>query len=153
MEELISLRKELHQNPELSGFEKETAVRIQNYLSKYPPTKLLTNIGGTGILAIYEGKEKGKTILLRCELDALPIQEINSFDHKSKVDNISHKCGHDGHMAILCGVAKYLFQNSLEKGNVVLLFQPSEENGNGAEMVLKDPFFKNINILLSLNIL
>lgn len=144
MEELISLRRELHQNPELSGFEKETAVRIQNYLSQYPPTKLLTNIGGNGILVIYEGKEKGKTILLRCELDALPIHEINSFEHKSKVENVSHKCGHDGHMAIFCGVAKKIFENPLEKGNVVLLFQPSEENGKGAQAVFDDENFKLI---------
>ena len=144
MEELISLRRELHKNPEVSGFEKETAVRIQNYLGQYPPTKLLTNIGGNGILAIYEGKQKGKTILLRCELDALPIQEINSFEHKSKFKNVSHKCGHDGHMAILCGVAKHIFENPLEKGNVVLLFQPSEENGKGAQAVFDDEKFKLI---------
>lgn len=144
MEELISLRRELHKNPEVSGFEKETAVRIQNYLGQYPPTKLLTNIGENGILAIYEGKQKGKTILLRCELDALPIQEINSFEHKSKVKNVSHKCGHDGHMAILCGVAKHIFENPLEKGNVVLLFQPSEENGKGAQAVFDDEKFKFI---------
>lgn len=144
MEELISLRRELHKNPEVSGFEKETAVRIQNYLGQYPPTKLLTNIGGNGILAIYEGKQKGKTILLRCELDALPIQEINSFEHKSKVKNVSHKCGHDGHMAILCGVAKQIFEKPLEKGNVVLLFQPSEENGKGAQAVFDDEKFKFI---------
>lgn len=144
MEELISLRRELHKNPEVSGFEKETAVRIQNYLGQYPPTKLLTNIGGNGILAIYEGKQKGKTILLRCELDALPIQEINSFEHKSKFKNVSHKCGHDGHMAILCGVAKHIFENPLEKGNVVLLFQPSEENGKGAQAVFDDEKFKFI---------
>ena len=144
MEELISLRRELHKNPEVSGFEKETAVRIQNYLGQYPPTKLLTNIGGNGILAIYEGKQKGKTILLRCELDALPIQEINSFEHKSKVKNVSHKCGHDGHMAILCGVAKHIFEKPLEKGNVVLLFQPSEENGEGAQAVFDNEKFKLI---------
>lgn len=144
MEELISLRRELHKNPEVSGFEKETAVRIQNYLGQYPPTKLLTNIGENGILAIYEGKQKGKTILLRCELDALPIQEINSFEHKSKVENVSHKCGHDGHMAILCGVAKHVFENPLEKGNVALLFQPSEENGKGAQAVFDDKKFKFI---------
>lgn len=142
MEELINLRKELHQNPELSGFEKETAVRIQLFLSQYTPTKLYTNIGGNGIIAIYKGKEKGKTVLLRCELDALPIQEINSFEHQSKVENVSHKCGHDGHMAIICGVAKKIFENPLEKGNVILLFQPSEENGKGSEAVLKDDFFK-----------
>ena len=89
-----------------------------------------------------KGKEKGKTVLLRCELDALPIQEINSFEHQSKLENVSHKCGHDGHMAIICGVAKKIFENPLEKGNVILLFQPSEENGKGSEAVLKDDFFK-----------
>lgn len=144
MEELINLRKELHQYPEISGFEKETAFRIQNFLAKYPPTKIHSNVGGNGIIAIYEGKEIGKTILLRCELDALPIEEVNSFEHRSTKKNISHKCGHDGHMAILCGVAKQIFENPIQKGKVVLLFQPSEENGKGSEAVFEDEKFKRI---------
>lgn len=145
MEELIQLRKFLHQNPEVSGNESKTAQRILDFLSKYKPNQVIKNIGGQGVLAIYKGKETGKSILFRCELDALAIQETNSFDYKSKFDGVSHKCGHDGHMAILCGLAKKIDQNPLEKGTVFLLFQPSEEDGNGAKRVLNDFKFKEIN--------
>lgn len=144
MEELIQLRKELHQHPEVSGNESKTAERVLNFLNKYRPSQTITNLGGHGILAIYNGKESGKSVLFRCELDALPIQEINSFNHKSVSDGVSHKCGHDGHIAILCGVAKTLYENTLEKGTVFLLFQPAEEDGNGAKRVLNDFKFKNI---------
>lgn len=146
MEELIQLRKFLHQNPEISGNESKTAQRILDFLSKYKPNQVIKNIGGQGILAIYKGKETGKSILFRCELDALAIQETNSFDYKSKFDGVSHKCGHDGHMAILCGLAKKIYLNPLKKGTVYLLFQPSEEDGNGAKRVLNDFKFKEINL-------
>lgn len=144
MEELIQLRQELHQYPEISGKESKTAKRILGFLSKYKPNQLITNIGGNGILAIYEGKKAGKSVLFRCELDALPITEINSFDYKSVYEGVSHKCGHDGHMAILCGLAKKLYQNPIDKGTVMLLFQPSEEDGNGAKSVLEDSQFQGI---------
>lgn len=144
MEELKQLRRELHQYPEVSGNEINTAIRIQNFLNKYSPTQILTNVGGTGILAIYEGKESGKTIVFRCELDALPIQEINTFNHKSVTENVSHKCGHDGHMAILCGFAKFLSENPLQKGKVVLLFQPAEENGKGAKAIYETKILEKI---------
>ncbi|KIX20405.1 amidohydrolase [Flavobacterium sp. 316] len=144
MKELIQLRKELHQYPEISGNEKETAKRILTFLSHYSPDTIITKLGGEGILATYNGKEKGKTILFRCELDALPIHEINSFSHQSVYEDVSHKCGHDGHMAILCGLAKELYQNPIEKGTVLLLFQPAEEDGNGARRVSNDKKFKEI---------
>lgn len=144
MEELIRLRQELHKHPEVSGNESKTAQRILDFLSNYSPNELITNIGGEGILAIYKGREKGKSILFRCELDALPIKEINSFDYKSVHEGISHKCGHDGHMAILCGLAKKLHEIPLEKGTVMLLFQPAEEDGNGATRVINDSKFDDI---------
>lgn len=144
MKELIQFRKELHQNPEVSDFETETALRVQKFIKQFPPTELLTNIGGNGIIAVYKGIEKGKTILLRCELDALPIQEINTFSHRSKTENVSHKCGHDGHMAILCGLAKEIYENPIEKGTVILLFQPAEENGNGAVAIVNEEKFKSL---------
>ena len=144
MEELIRLRHKLHQHPEVSGNEKETAKCILSFLSKYPPQEIISNLGGQGIVAIYKGKEAGKSILFRCELDALPIQEINSFDYKSINEGVSHKCGHDGHMAILCGLAKTLYEKPLEKGNILLLFQPAEEDGNGAKNVIIDPKFATI---------
>ncbi|WP_445721682.1 amidohydrolase [Flavobacterium sp.] len=144
MKELIQFRQELHQHPEVSGEEKETAKRVLAFLSNYPPSEIITNLGGEGILAIYRGKQEGKSILFRCELDALPIQEINTFDYKSSYEGVSHKCGHDGHMAILCGMAKTLHENPLEKGTVMLLFQPAEEDGNGAKRVLNDLKFNTI---------
>jgi amidohydrolase len=144
LKELIQLRQELHKYPEVSGNESKTAQRILDFLSKYKPNQVITNLGGVGILAIYKGKEDGKSVLFRCELDALPIQEINSFDYKSIYEGVSHKCGHDGHMAILCGMAKSLYENPLEKGTVILLFQPAEEDGNGAKRVLNDSNFDAI---------
>jgi len=144
LEELIQLRQELHKYPEVSGNEKETTKRVLDFLLKYKPNEVITNLGGNGILAIYKGNETGKSVLFRCELDALPIQEINTFKYKSSIDGVSHKCGHDGHMAISCGLAKMLHENPLEKGTVMLLFQPAEEDGSGAKAVMADSKFKNI---------
>lgn len=144
MEELIQFRHELHKHPEVSGNEKQTAQLVLAFLSNYPPSEIITQLGGEGILAIYNGKQTGTSILFRCELDALPIQEINSFDYKSVSHGVSHKCGHDGHTAILCGMAKTLYENPIEKGTVMLLFQPAEEDGNGAKSVLNDTKFKTI---------
>jgi len=144
LEELIQLRQELHKYPEVSGNEKETTKRVLDFLLKYKPNEVITNLGGNGILAIYKGNETGKSVLFRCELDALPIQEINTFKYKSSIDRVSHKCGHDGHMAISCGLAKMLHENPLEKGTVMLLFQPAEEDGSGAKAVMADSKFKNI---------
>ena len=146
MEELIQLRQELHKHPEVSGKETETAQRIIDFLSKYKPNEIITNLGGNGVLAIYKRNEEGKTILFRCELDALPIQEINSFEYKSIYEGVSHKCGHDGHMAIICGLAKKLHQNPLKQGTVMLLFQPAEEDGSGAKSVVSDEKFKDIKV-------
>lgn len=141
MESLVLLRKELHQHPEVSGKELETAKRIVAFLQKHAPDEIITEIGGAGIAAIYKAKQAGKTVLFRCELDALPIEEINTFEHRSITNGVSHKCGHDGHMAILCGLATELSQNRPETGKVILLFQPAEEDGSGAQKVFSDPKF------------
>lgn len=143
-ETLALFRKELHRNPELSGYEEQTAKRVVAFLQNYQPDEIITNIGGHGVAAIYKGKKSGKTTLFRCELDALPIQETNEFDYKSNVDGISHKCGHDGHIAILCGLAAILSADRPKKGAVVLLFQPAEEDGSGAEKVYNDSKFKQL---------
>lgn len=138
---LTLLRKELHKHPEISGKEVQTAKRITSFLENYPPDEMKTGVGTTGILAIYSGKKPGKTVLFRCELDALPIEEINTFEHGSINNGVSHKCGHDGHMAILCGLAMELHDRRPETGTVILLFQPAEEDGTGAAKVSKDPQF------------
>ena len=141
---LSNLRKHLHSEPELSGKEFETAEKILVELKKSSPTKIITKLGGTGIAAIFEGKSPGKTIMFRAELDALPIVETNTFEHASKNPGVSHKCGHDGHAVILIGLAKLLSENPPEKGNAILLFQPAEENGEGAKAILNDSKFSEI---------
>ncbi|CAM4020129.1 amidohydrolase [Flavobacterium antarcticum] len=144
IQQLIELRHILHQNPELSGLEFKTAKRIIEFISECNSTEILHPIGETGILATFKGKNPGPTTLIRCELDALPIQEINNFEHKSGIEGVSHKCGHDGHMAILCGVATLLSDENNFNGTVHLLFQPAEEDGEGAKRVLNDPLFNQI---------
>ena len=144
LNDLKKLRKEIHKNPELAGNEKNTAKRIIFFAKRYNPDKIISNIGGNGIAVIFKGKEKGPTVLIRCELDALPILETNKFFYRSVNKNISHKCGHDGHMAIVSGLIPLLSKNKLKKGKVVLLYQPSEETGEGAEWILKDNKFKSI---------
>ncbi|MFA9187530.1 amidohydrolase [Flavobacterium magnesitis] len=144
LDTLISLRKELHQNPEVSGEEEKTAQRIVSFLAKYPPDKIIENIGKTGVAAIYNSKNPGKKVLFRAELDALPIEENNDFDYQSVNKGVSHKCGHDGHMAILCGLAIALHHKRPETGSVILLFQPAEEDGSGAQKVISDDKFGSI---------
>ena len=143
-ENLISFRKHLHSMPELSGNELNTSKEIVKFISKFFPDEIITNIGGYGLAFIFKGKFPGKTIMFRSELDALPINEINDFDYKSVKKNISHKCGHDGHMAILAGVASSLLKNNAFSGKLILLFQAAEETGTGAYNVINDKKFKLI---------
>lgn len=129
---IIELRKELHRYPELSGVEVETAKRIRQFVEAHHPTKIIENIGGNGLAVIYEFPKAGTTITIRCELDALPIQEINHFYHQSTAAGISHKCGHDSHMAIVAGLVFWLKEQAFQSGKIVLLFQPAEETGQGS---------------------
>lgn len=138
------IRKELHQYPELSGKEFETAKKIKSYLEQLCPTGIIDQIGGTGIAAIYEYSSEGPTIMIRCELDALPIIEKNQCSHQSKYHGVSHKCGHDGHMAILLQLATQLRESDFSSGRVILLFQPAEETGKGAAAIIQDQKFAEI---------
>jgi len=133
MEELIKLRHELHRNPELSGQERATAKRIRFFLSRYQPHELYSNIAGEGMAVVYKGKEPGPTVLIRCDMDALPITEQSDLKYKSNTPGVSHTCGHDGHMAIISGLAVRFFENPIQKGKAILFYQPSEENGLGAK--------------------
>lgn len=142
--ELVALRRELHQYPELSGEEVRTAQRIKSWLETCAPSHIVDNIGGYGLAAIFDSGIEGPAVLLRCELDGLPIYEIGQPKWRSNTDGKSHGCGHDGHMSIICGVARHLGKNPPKKGRVILLFQPSEEDGCGAIATVKDPKFSHI---------
>ncbi|PKP39228.1 MAG: amidohydrolase [Bacteroidetes bacterium HGW-Bacteroidetes-15] len=132
MDELIRLRHELHRNPELSGHERATGKRLRFFLNKYKPDELYTGIAGEGMAAVYNGSEPGPTLLFRCDLDALPIHETIRRSYSSTSPGVSHVCGHDGHMAIVSGLAPVLTNDPIKKGRVILFYQPEEENGKGA---------------------
>ncbi|MCJ7757621.1 MAG: amidohydrolase, partial [Gillisia sp.] len=144
LEKIKALRKELHQHPELSGEEIETAQRIKKFLTNYPPTKVIEGIGGHGLAAIYSFGEDGPVIMIRCELDALPIEESNLFQYKSAVEGVSHKCGHDGHMTMVAGLIFWIKEQTFGHGKIILLFQPAEETGKGAMAVIEDLKFKEL---------
>ena len=143
-DELVNLRRSIHSEPELAGEEERTAGRILNFVSGYSPDEIIKNIGGHGIAFIFKGKGEGPAILFRSELDALPIREINEFGYRSKYGNKGHKCGHDGHMTVLAGFAEKLSFDKSYNGKIILLFQPAEETGEGAERVLNDDNFTRI---------
>ncbi len=142
---LINLRKELHKFPELSGNEEMTSLRISKFLEELEPDEIIRNIGGNGLAARFRGKSAGPRVMIRAELDALPINESNDFDYRSAVPGVSHKCGHDGHMAVAAGVGINFAAERPKKGELVVLFQPSEENGRGAYEVVNDPRFDSLH--------
>lgn len=139
-----TFRKELHRYPELSGKEENTAQRIITFLKPSKPDQVIRNIGGHGLAFVYDSKQPGPVILFRTDMDALPIQEINTVDYASQSTGVAHKCGHDGHMAIMAHFAGKIAKSRPKRGKAVLLFQPAEETGEGAEKVIKDNQFKEI---------
>ena len=139
------LREDLHQHPELSGKEECTARRIESFIREYYDTEIIGSLGGHGLAAVYHFSDEGPVVVIRCELDALPIDEANDFAYRSTAKDVSHKCGHDGHMAIVAGLVIWLKEQSFQNGKLVLLFQPAEETGKGAEAVLNDPRFRQLN--------
>ncbi len=137
----VAFRHLLHQSPELSGYEAETARRVIDFVKPFAPSAIIDNLGGYGVAVVYDFGANGPTLLFRCETDALPIQDINTHDHRSTVPGVSHKCGHDGHAAIVASLAPWLSRCSFSGGRVVLLFQPAEETGKGAKAVIEDARF------------
>ena len=142
--ELTAFRRELHRHPEVSGEERETARTIVAALTSLNPTRILTELGGHGVAAVFDSGTDGPTVLFRAELDALPIQEINDIPWASQVAGKSHVCGHDGHMTMLLALGRMLSRKPVAKGRVVLMFQPAEEDGSGAKAVVADPAYDNI---------
>ena len=142
--QLTKFRRELHQYPELSGKEIKTAQKILYALKDMKPSKIIDKMGGHGLAAIFDSQEKGPTLLFRAELDALPIQEKNNLSWISKLPGVSHTCGHDGHMTMLLALGRIISRNPIKCGKVVLIFQPSEENGQGARAVVSDPRYEQI---------
>ena len=150
---LADWRHLLHRHPELSGAEAATAARVVEALTPTGPDRLLTGLGGHGVASVYDGAAPGPAVMLRAELDALPIEEVGTPPYRSETPGTAHLCGHDGHITILAGVARWLGQNRPARGRAILLFQPAEEDGAGAARVIADPQFAEIrpDIALSLH--
>lgn len=141
---LVALRHQLHSQPELSNKEYKTAQIIVDFMDEYQPHEII-HLGDTGRAFVFEGTEAGKTTVFRAELDALPIEEKTRLKYASIYNGVAHACGHDGHMAILAGLAQQLSENPPQKGKVILLFQPAEEVEQGAKDVLFHPKFADLN--------
>lgn len=142
--ELTAWRRKLHQRPEISNEEEQTAKEVVSFLADTGPDKVLTGLGGHGVAAVYDSGQAGPTVLFRSEIDALPIEELSGVEHASQVPGKSHMCGHDGHTAILAALGRQLGRERPARGRVVLMFQPAEETGNGAAGVVADPRFGEI---------
>ncbi|MCL2390084.1 MAG: M20 family metallopeptidase [Endomicrobia bacterium] len=151
--EIIQIRRHIHKYPELSGCEFNTAKFIESKLKEFKiPYK---RVGKTGVLGIIKGIKPGKTIALRADMDALPVQEDNKIGYKSKNAGIMHACGHDAHMAIVLGAAKLLSRkkDSLN-GNIKFIFQPSEETSSGAKSMVDGKVLENpkADIILGIHV-
>jgi amidohydrolase len=144
LEEIVSLRRHLHQYPELSGEERATSKTVQEKLHQHS-IPFTAGYARTGILGVIEGGGPGKTVALRADMDALPIPEENEHEYTSKVEGVMHACGHDAHTAMLVGVGWLLNEVREElPGRVLLVFQPAEEASptGGARRMMKDGVFR-----------
>ncbi len=139
--DIEAIRRDIHAHPELSYEEERTADVVAAKLTEWgiPITR---GLGKTGIVGTIVGGSGSRSVGLRADMDALPLQEHNQFAHKSRHAGKMHACGHDGHTAMLLAAAKYLAETRRFDGTVHLIFQPAEEGGGGADAMIKDGLFE-----------
>jgi amidohydrolase len=138
--EIQVLRRAIHAHPELCFEEHDTSELVARKLSEWR-IPVIRGMGGTGVVGIISNGSSKRAIGLRADMDALPMQELNTFPHASKNDGKMHACGHDGHTAMLLGAAHYLSQHRNFDGTVYLIFQPAEEGGGGAKRMMDEGLF------------
>ena len=138
--ELEAIRRDLHAHPELCYEEHRTADVVAARLADWG-IPVVRGLGGTGVVGIIKNGNSSRAIGLRADMDALPMQELNTFDHASRHPGKMHACGHDGHTAMLLGAAHYLSRHRNFDGTVYLIFQPAEEGGAGARRMIEDGLF------------
>jgi amidohydrolase len=147
-EKIIEIRHQIHQQPELSFQEKETAALAAEEMKKLG-FEVRENIFGTGVTATFKNSSGpgARTLLIRADMDALPVEEKNELEFKSQKEGVMHACGHDGHTAILIGAAMVLKELAADfKGNIKFLFQPGEETSGGAEGMIKEGVLKDPDV-------
>lgn len=138
---LVKMRRDIHAHPELCFEEHRTSALVVNMLQGWN-IETHTGLAGTGVVGIIRGAAPGKTIGLRADMDALPLQEANAFEHRSTHSGKMHACGHDGHVAMLLGAAQELAKERSFHGTIHLIFQPGEESGVGAKKMMDDGLFE-----------
>jgi amidohydrolase len=146
--DLVALRRDFHQHPELAYAETRTAARVAAFLEGAGLT-LRTGVGGTGVVA--EAPGPGRRVMLRVDLDALPIQEQSDAAYASRAPGLMHACGHDGHAAIGAVAARILAGRALG-GSVRVLFQPAEEGEGGAQAVVRDGVLDGVDVVMGIHL-
>lgn len=139
--ELQQIRRTIHAHPELSYEEVKTADLVAAKLTEWG-IPVIRGLGITGVVGVIKNGSSQRAVGLRADMDALPIQESNTFEHHSKHDGKMHACGHDGHTTMLLGAAHYLSKHRNFDGTVYVIFQPAEEGGAGAKRMMDDGLFK-----------
>jgi len=138
---MAAIRRDIHAHPELCFEEVRTAELVARKLKEWG-IPLQRGLGGTGVVGIVKNGSSMRAVGLRADMDALPLQEANSFEHASRHEGKMHACGHDGHTAMLLAAAKYFAQHRNFDGTVYLIFQPAEEGGGGAREMMRDGLFE-----------
>src|SRR5689334_16805594 len=144
-------RRDIHEHPELLYDVHRTAAFVADRLREFGCDEVATGIGKTGVVGVIKGKRPGgngdvRTIGLRADMDALPVEEATGLPYASKTPGVMHACGHDGHTAMLLGAARYLAETRNFAGDAVVIFQPAEEGGAGAQAMINDGLMERFKI-------
>nr|WP_321484367.1 M20 aminoacylase family protein [uncultured Cohaesibacter sp.] len=144
IEDLTAFRRDLHENPELLYDLERTSKKVAEALRAAGVDEVVEGLGKTGVVGVIRGQSNisGRTIGLRADMDALPIVEATGLPHASKVPGKMHACGHDGHTTMLLGAARHFVESRAFDGTVLVIFQPAEEGGAGAQAMIDDGLFE-----------
>jgi amidohydrolase len=146
LREITAFRHDLHAHPELGLVEFRTSDQVAAFLATCPGIKVHRGLAGTAVVGVLKCGDSPRMIGLRADMDALPIHELNTFPHHSRIDGTMHACGHDGHTAMLLGAARHLSETRRFNGTVVFIFQPAEETVGGARIMLEEGFLAQFPI-------
>ncbi|MDN2567827.1 M20 family metallopeptidase [Aquibium sp. A9E412] len=147
-DDVAAWRRDIHAHPELQFEVHRTAALVADKLKAFGVDEVVTGIGRTGVVGVIHGRktDSGRTIGLRADMDALPIEEAVDRPHKSTVAGVMHACGHDGHTAMLLGAARYLAETRNFDGTAVVIFQPAEEGGGGGREMVDEGMMERFGI-------